>query len=210
MAIGVIRYGAGNATSVCDAFDVIGVETRSVAAPDEMDDLDGFVLPGVGAFAHTMSRLHETGLGDAIRGEAERPGGRPLLGICVGMQVLATSGREFGEHDGLGLVPGTIDPLLPDAGRVPHMGWNEIEITADDALFEGLSPRPAFYFAHSYVFTPGRGAVVSASFEHGLRYPAAVRRGRQYGVQFHPEKSQRDGLRLLANFERICRDGGEP
>ena len=202
-AIGLINYGAGNFTSVRDALEYLELDVVSIDRPGQMDEVAALVLPGVGAFARTMERLDQAGMVTGLQRQVEQ--GKPLLGICVGMQVLADIGHEFGETRGLGLVPGSVERLgvAGDGVRVPHMGWNDVEVVAPHPLFEQLPDPPTFYFAHSYVFRAAEPSVTLATFDSGGPHAAAVRRDNVLGVQFHPEKSQRDGLRLLRNFANM-------
>ena len=198
--IGLINYGAGNFTSVRDALEYLDLAVVSIDRPGQMDEVAALVLPGVGAFARTMQRLDQAGMVTALQRQVEQ--GKLLLGICVGMQVLADAGHEFGETHGLGLLPGSVERLgvAGEGVRVPHMGWNDVDVVAPHPLFEQLPDPPTFYFAHSYVFRAAEPSVTLATFDSGGRHPAAVGRDNVLGVQFHPEKSQRDGLRLLSNF----------
>ena len=202
--IGLINYGAGNFTSVRDALEYLDLEVVSVERPGQMDEAAALVLPGVGAFATTMQRLDRAGMVAGLQRQAEQ--GKLLLGICVGMQVLAEAGHEFGEMPGLGLVPGSVERIdvAGDGVRVPHMGWNNVEVVAEHPLFEGLADPPTFYFAHSYVFRAPEPSATLATFDHGGPHPASVGRDNVLGVQFHPEKSQHDGLRLLRNFATMA------
>jgi glutamine amidotransferase len=202
--VALIDYGSGNLRSaeraLREAARRSGVETRVVVtnAPEVVRDADRVVLPGVGAFAHSMEGLRaRMGLLEALDA-AVRGRGAPFLGVCVGMQLLATRGMEFGEHAGLGWIPGEVRRLEPadPALSVPHMGWNTVEARAHP-LLEG---RASMYFANSFAFHPEDEAVVTGTADHGGRFTAAVARGNIAGVQFHPEKSQAAGLELLARF----------
>jgi glutamine amidotransferase len=201
--IAVIDYGMGNLASVLNALRPIAPDAAPVVGPDGLAEADGIVLPGVGAFGDAMRRLGERGLDAAIVAAAER--GTPLLGICLGMQLLATTGFEFGEHRGLGLVPGEVRPIpAADGLRIPHMGWNDVE-EARGVLLDG-AVAPTFYFVHSYALVADDPAHVTGVVEYGTRLTAVVERGNVLGVQFHPEKSQDDGLLVLRNFARLCRE----
>lgn len=199
MRVGVIECG-GNLTSVVNALTRVGAAVKRVGDPSAIGDLDRLVLPGVGSFARTMDRLHDGGFIEAIRRyAAERRGW--LLGICVGMQVLADRGTEFGDREGLGLVPGVVTKLDTRATgeRLPHMGWNAVSVVNGCPLLRGLDD-PTFYFVHSYRFDAARKEHVAGWCDYAGRFCAAIQRQNVYGVQFHPEKSQADGLRLLGNF----------
>jgi glutamine amidotransferase len=193
--IALIDYGAGNLQSVANALKAAGARDLSITAdPDAVAKADRIVLPGVGAFAACMNGLTAIpGMVEAMR-ERALDGGVPFLGVCVGMQLLATTGEEFGSHAGLGWIDGTVRRLPPAPGvTVPHMGWNDVVPMAAHPL---LVPGEA-YFLHSYAFD---GAHVLATTDHGGPVTAAIGRDNLLGVQFHPEKSQRYGLALLERF----------
>lgn len=199
--IAVVDYGMGNLASVLNALRAISPDAAPVASPDALDDADGIVLPGVGAFGDAMRRLRDQSLDRAVVAAAER--GTPLLGICLGMQLLATTGFEFGEHRGLGLIPGEVRPIpAADRLRIPHMGWNDID-EPSGVLLEG-TVAPTFYFVHSYVFVADDPDHVTGMVDYGSRLTAVVERSTVLGVQFHPEKSQDDGQLVLRNFARLC------
>jgi len=195
--IGVIDYGMGNLESVVKAFATVGCPARVVVAPDEIGACARLVLPGVGAFGRAMENLRERGMVEPIL--ASVAGGIPLLGICLGLQLLFDESEEHGRHAGLGLIPGRVR-RLPDDVKVPHMGWNRVERAANHRLLEGVPDGAYVYFAQSYFVEPEATDSIVATTEHGVRFPSIVARGNVCGVQFHPEKSQRWGLRMLANF----------
>jgi glutamine amidotransferase len=199
--VGLVDYGAGNFASVRNALEHVGARVRAVRTAEELDSVTHVALPGVGAFAACMRRLEQTGLVDPLKRELFH-GDRPFLGICVGMQLLAEWGREFEDHPGLGAIAGEVAriPAEADGLRLPHIGWNEVDVLVDSPLFHGLGERPYFYFVHSYAMTPADPSHVLATTPYGSDVCAAVGDGRVHGVQFHPEKSQRAGLRLLQNF----------
>lgn len=201
--IGVVDYGAGNLRSVEFALEELDVPHRRVSEPEQLGEVERVVLPGVGAAASAMRALRERGLADALR-ETESP----LLGICLGMQLLVrTSDEGDGEVTCLGLLPGRTRRIRTSR-RLPHIGWNRLEFDGErDRIFEGLPADGAYcYFLHGHrVECPDRH--VRARTEYGERFPAALRRGRVAGLQFHPEKSGPVGLRILQNF---CRPGGDP
>ncbi|KQM64013.1 MULTISPECIES: imidazole glycerol phosphate synthase subunit HisH [unclassified Sphingomonas] len=193
--IALIDYGAGNLHSVANALKAAGARDLSITAdPDAVAQADRIVLPGVGAFAACMNGLTAIpGMVEAMRSRA-LDGGVPFLGVCVGMQLLATTGEEFGSHAGLGWIDGAVRRLAPAPGvTVPHMGWNDVVPAAPHPL---LVPGEA-YFLHSYAF---EGDHVLATTDHGGPVTAAIGRDNLLGVQFHPEKSQRYGLALLERF----------
>ena len=203
--VALIDYGSGNLRSAEKAL-VRAADGKSEVVvtcdPETVAAADRVVLPGVGAFAACMSALQaRPGLIEAMT-EAVRRRGAPFLGVCVGMQLMATRGLEFGVTPGLDWIPGEVRRLEPSdpAAKIPHMGWNALTDVADHPLFAGLKDGRAVYFTHSFAFYPDDPADVAAWAEHGGRFPAAVARGNMAGVQFHPEKSQHSGLNLLASF----------
>jgi glutamine amidotransferase len=197
--IAVVDYGMGNLRSVLNALEHVGAEATLATAADQVAAAEKVVLPGVGAFGDGMRNLAQRGLATAV--QAFATAGRPLLGICLGMQLLASRGTEFGDHEGLGLIPGTVDPLDTDQSlRVPHVGWNAVTPLSASRLLVGLPSEPIFYFAHSYHLIPENPSTVTGTTDYGKPLTASIERGYLFGVQFHPEKSQRDGLKLLENF----------
>jgi glutamine amidotransferase len=209
VTVAVIDYGSGNLRSAAKACERAaadaGLDERILvtARAEEAASAERIVLPGVGAFADCMAGLAALpGMLEALE-EAVRRKGRPFLGICVGMQLMAERGVEFGAHPGLGWLAGEVARIAPADSRlkVPHMGWNQLEIARPHPLFDGLGERPFVYFLHSYAFRPAEPATL-AETEYGGPVCAAVGRDNLLGVQFHPEKSQDAGLRLIANFLR--------
>ena len=203
--VALIDYGSGNLRSAEKAL-VRAADGKSeivvTCDPDAVANADRLVLPGVGAFAACMAALQaRPGLVEAMT-QAVRLKGAPFLGVCVGMQLLASRGLEFGETPGLGWIEGEVRRLqAPDPSvKIPHMGWNELSDVADQPVVAGLRHGEPVYFTHSFAFFPKDARDVAAYVDHGGRFPAAVARGNVAGVQFHPEKSQASGLTLLANF----------
>jgi imidazole glycerol-phosphate synthase subunit HisH len=209
--IGVIDYGMGNRRSVQKALEHVGADAAITRDHDVLRDADGLVLPGVGAFPRAMGNLVELGLVELIRERASRQ--TPLLGICLGLQLLFEGSVELEDTEGIGLIPGEVGWLETGGLRVPHIGWSEVSFVRSSPLTEGLpeSGRP-FYHVHSLVATPRDQADVVGTAEYGGRFVTFVQRGAVAGVQFHPEKSSADGLRLLANFAGMCStaSGGSP
>lgn len=204
--IAIIDYKMGNLRSVQKGFEHAGVS--DVVVTDDASVVgaaDGIVLPGVGAFRDASANLKASGLWDLVIDRVSA--GTPFLGICLGMQLLASIGLEDGEWEGLGIVPGTCD-RLPAGVKVPHIGWNSVEYPRESRLFEGIEPGSAFYFVHSYRLVPADGSCIIGRTEYGVPFASAVERGSAYAVQFHPEKSSALGLRLLSNFAGIVDDGG--
>ncbi len=206
MRVGVIDYGVGNLGSVLRSLEQLRVAPVLVNRAQDMHAVDGLILPGVGNFADCARLLEAGGWIQALRDEVLGYG-RPLLGVCVGMQLLADSSTE-GAVDGqptpgLGFIPGQVRHLgsLGCGLRVPHVGWNGVQrIAQDDRLFAGIPDGTDFYFVHSYAFVPQDEADLLATTDYGVTVTAAVRRGHVWGTQFHPEKSSRAGFRLLRNF----------
>ena len=200
--IAVVDYGMGNLHSMAKAIEYVGEDVRVTSEADVIRAADRIVLPGVGAFGECMANLARTGLLEVLREQVlERR--RPFLGVCVGMQLLADVGHEHGEHAGLGWVPGEVVRLQPDdpASRVPHTGWNDLEVAAGDgAPVDALRGTGSFYFNHSYRFAPAEPGVVAATCTHGETFAAVIHRDNVLATQFHPEKSQQGGLDFLADF----------
>ena len=196
MRIALIDYGAGNLRSAARALAAAGGSPEIVTGPSGLGEIDAIVVPGVGAFAQAMRRLHAAGLVEPIRDAARHR--LPLVGICLGMQLLFESSEEGEPVQGLGLLRGTVR-RLPECVRVPHVGWNTFEPCVPDPLFTGL-PATYVYFVHSYVAHPIDPSVVLSETYYGTRFPAIVRHDRIWGLQFHPEKSSRAGAALLANL----------
>ncbi len=201
--IDVIDYGMGNRRSVQKALERVGARTTVTSRPDELRAADGLVLPGVGAFPLAMRNLRSVALDELIRERVAD--GVPLLGICLGMQLLFEHSCELQPTTGLGLLAGSVTALNTGGLRVPHIGWNEVRFERPSVLSSGLPESgAAFYHVHSFAARPGDCADVAASTEYGERFATIVERGVVAGVQFHPEKSSADGLRLLANFAAVC------
>lgn len=198
--IGIIDYGMGNIQSVRNALERAGTSARIVLQGAELAECDGLVLPGVGAFGQAMANLTAAGMVRAIANRVAD--GTPLLGICLGLQLLAEGSEEHGWHPGLGLVPGRVRRMRVAPGsHLPHVGWNEARRTpVDDAgLFEGVPDPSSFYFVHSYALDCDPGVVI-ATTDYDGPVTAAIRFGSVFATQFHPERSQTNGLRILRNF----------
>ncbi len=207
--IAVIDYGAGNLRSVVNAFEAIGQKPQVTNKPADLKASDAIVLPGVGAFGDGMSNLRRTGMVEALNEEVLDKK-KPYLGICLGLQFLAQLGLEHGTHEGFGWVKGKVIRLEPNETRfrVPHIGWNGLDTRRSFPLFENLEDGPIFYFVHSYHLVPEAEDrdVISATCDHGQDVTAAVQKGNIFGVQFHPEKSQRSGLTVLKNFVKFVQE----
>jgi glutamine amidotransferase len=203
--IAVLDYGIGNLRSAEKALQHLGVEAALTTDPAVARRARGVVLPGVGAFGRCMEQLRESGLEPVVHEAVEA--GKPFLGICVGMQMLFDASEESPGVQGLGIVPGEVRRLATTE-RLPHMGWNTLEITHGSVLFDGLSDGSWLYFVHSYAPVPSDRSVIAATTEYGGEVVAAVEQGHVWATQFHPEKSAANGLRLLENFAHRC--AGEP
>ena len=200
--IAILDYGMGNLRSVEKALERVGSEAEITADPGAVRGADGVILPGVGAFPAAMRRVHELGL-DAV--VAERlEAGTPVLGICLGLQLLFSHSSENDGADGLGLLAGEVGPLAAPGLKLPHIGWSPVRWEKGSELTQGLESESPFYFVHTYTPRPGDAGDVLGTAEYGERFTCAVARPPLYGVQFHPEKSSTAGLRLLANFAEIC------
>jgi glutamine amidotransferase len=195
--IAIIDYGVGNLRSVEKAFAAVGCAATVTSDERELRQADRLVLPGVGAFAHCMRSLRARGLAELVRELAEK--GTPLLGVCVGMQMLFEVSEEFEETSGLGFVKGRVRRFNGDL-IVPQVGWNQIHQRRNHPLFKGITDVSFFYFVHSFYCEPEDGKVVVGETEYGVPYASVIAQGSICGVQFHPEKSQAVGLRLLQNF----------
>ncbi len=208
MTTAIIDYGSGNLRSAEKSFqraarEVGGGEIIVTADPEIVRKADRVVLPGVGAFADCRAGLLAVeGMVEVL--EAHRAAGKPFFGICVGMQLLASVGREFGDTQGLGWIDGAIEKFVPSdpALKIPHMGWNALEITREHPLFDGVHAGDHVYFVHSYHFMPENTDDALAHVDYGGPITAAVGHGAIFGTQFHPEKSQAVGLRIIGNFLR--------
>jgi glutamine amidotransferase len=198
--LAVIDYGAGNLRSVMHALGYLKAENvQLVQQPEQMQGATKLILPGVGAFGAGMQQLHAQGLVEPIR-EAVASG-IPYLGICLGMQFLFDYSDEMGHHEGLGILKGKVTrfPAFDDL-KVPHMGWNTLEVQRESALLSNLPENPYAYFVHSYYCVPDDSTDILISVDYGIPFTTAVERANVYGVQFHPEKSQQLGLQILRNF----------
>jgi len=206
--IAILDYGMGNLRSVEKALERVGVETLRTPDAELASQADGLVLPGVGAFPKAMQRVRDLGFDRLV---AQRVGeGRPVLGICLGMQLLFEHSSEHGGAEGLGLLAGGVEPLEAGGLKVPHIGWEPVRWQHPSALAEGIDSETPFYFVHSLAPVPAQDEDVLGTAAYGVRFACAVERPPLYGFQFHPEKSSAAGLRLLANFTRVCASGPVP
>jgi glutamine amidotransferase len=202
--IAIINYGSGNIQAIANIYKRLGVEFTVVSKPDDLETADRIVLPGVGAFDQAMGELNQSGLRQALdRNVVEHR--KPLLGICVGMQLLASRSQE-GTLDGLGWIGGAVTKFAPPPDgdlRLPHMGWNDVRPVRENPLFEGVDLSGGYYFLHSYYFDCDREESVLATTTYGSGFASAVNIENIYGVQFHPEKSHGAGIQLLKNFASL-------
>jgi glutamine amidotransferase len=200
MTIAVIDYGLGNVTSVAGAVEKLGFDAIITDKQSELTLAEKLILPGVGAFGDGMANLHKHGLADVLT-ELVMEKKKPVLGICLGFQLLAEESDEFGSHKGLGWVKGRVRRLAPadPALRVPHVGWNDLEQTQESLLYRDVPRDSLFYYVHSFAL-PSDLAYTVGTCSHGETFSAALQSGNIYGTQFHPEKSQQAGLTLLGNF----------
>ena len=203
--IGVVDYGMGNRRSVQKALERVGATVAVTRDHEELRRSDGLVLPGVGAFPIAMRNLRELGLAELMRAEVDR--GTPLLGICLGMQLLFERSEELEPANGLGFVPGEVTRLQTGGLRIPHIGWNEVCFERRSPLAEGLPAEGCpFYHVHSFAARPADAGDVVGTTEYGEPFATIIGRGAVFGVQFHPEKSSSHGLRMLLSFVGLCGD----
>lgn len=202
--IGIIDYGMGNLKSICNALESINEEYLISAYKYDLRKCSGLILPGVGSFKEGMFNLRKDGLYSVVK-EVEGTG-KPLLGICLGMQLLFEKGYEGEETKGIGLLKGKVIKMDEEKLRVPNIGWNSLNINKDDKLVKGLKEESYMYYVHSYYADEyNEEDLVASSDYYGLNIPGIVRRGNIIGVQFHPEKSGEEGIKLLKNFCKICK-----
>ena len=203
--IAIIDYGMGNLRSVMNAFRAAGGDARVAAVPSDLADADAVVLPGVGAFADGMRSLRERGFLPALE-DAVRKEGRPFLGLCLGMQLMARRGSEHGDQSGLGWIDAVVERLPSTVEsaelRVPHVGWNEVTFSSTSGLYQDLGTSESFYFVHSYVVTGAPAAIVSGETVYGASFAASIEVDNIFATQFHPEKSHKAGQAVLRNFLR--------
>ena len=198
--IAIVDYGVGNLFSLNSSLELIGAESIVTSDPQVLRSADKILLPGVGAFEDAARKLRDSGLADLLKELAAE--GKPLLGICLGMQLLFEKSYEYGEHEGLGLIPGSVKPIrdvIPTDYKIPHIGWNGLHLNGDCPLFRNIREGDCVYFVHSFYAT-GCEPYVTATADYGAELTAAVAKGNVYGCQFHPEKSGKVGLSILKAF----------
>jgi len=202
--IGIVDYNMGNLASVINAFAKVGVDATLESDPTKLDQYDKLILPGVGAFGDAMEHLKSNGMDEAVMTYAKS--GKPLLGICLGMQLLFESSEEFGSHKGLGLIPGKVvafdESKFDHPQKVPHMGWNELFVQEETALFSELKKDFYLYFVHSYHAVCDDKYAIGKT-HYGYEFVSAVQNDNIYGIQPHPEKSHENGLQIIENFAKL-------
>lgn len=204
--IGIIDYGVGNLFSLKSSFEAIGEEVFVSGNKSELREAEGLILPGVGAFADAIAKLRENSLDEFVREQAES--GKPLMGICLGMQLLFEKSYEYGEHEGLSLLKGQVVPMqgsIPEELKIPHIGWNALhKIKSDSPLLKDVNEGDCVYFVHSFYAQNCEDSLL-ATTEYGKELTAAVAKGNVMGCQFHPEKSGETGMKILRAFVNICK-----
>lgn len=198
--IAIIDYGMGNLRSVQKGFEKVGFEAEITSDPEEVLRAEKVVLPGVGAFGDAMHNLREAGMIDVIHDTVKA--GKPFLGICLGLHLMFDSSEEFGLHEGLGIFRGKVK-LIPPGLKVPHIGWNQIEIQKQDVILNDIPNGSAFYFVHSYYVDPVVTEQITTLTDYGIKFASIVSQDNVFGIQFHPEKSSTIGLRILKNFGEL-------
>jgi len=202
--IGIVDYNMGNLASVINAFAKVGVDATLESDPTKLGQYDKLILPGVGAFGDAMEHLKENSMDEAVIAYAKT--GKPLLGICLGMQLLFESSEEFGAHKGLELIPGNViafdESKFDHPQKVPHMGWNELFVQKETPLFDGLDKDFYLYFVHSYHAVCDDAYAIGKT-HYGYEFVSAVQNGNIYGIQPHPEKSHENGLQIIENFAKL-------
>lgn len=204
LSVAIIDYGVGNLTSVANAVSRLQVKVDVSSDPVELKKATHIILPGVGSFAEGMKGLTERGFIPLLREEVMTKK-KPFLGICLGMQLLAAEGFEHGHHQGLGFIPGSVRMIdTTQSGlRLPHIGWNDVELSDRHRISNGFDHRPVFYFVHSYQLIPSDARVIAGTCEYGEKITALIESGNICGAQFHPEKSHDDGLQIFRNFLQL-------
>ncbi len=201
--IAIVDYGMGNLRSVEKGFIKVGIDARITNRPEVIERADGVVLPGVGAFKDCMRELTSLELTDAIVQAVKK--GKPYLGICLGLQVLFSESEEFGRCRGLDIFKGKVVRFQDGTLKIPHMGWNELTIQKQNPLLNGIEDKTYFYFVHSFYVAPEDDSIIATTTDYGLNFTSMIWKDNVFAVQFHPEKSQSAGLRLLENFGRFVK-----
>lgn len=201
--IGILDYGMGNLSSVRNALNFLQIESLIISSPDHLTEVSHMIIPGVGAFSAAMDNIIKAGFLEPIRTFAGS--GKPIMGICLGMQLLATEGTESEICRGLDLIKGRVEMLQVENLSLPHMGWNGINLKSEHPIFEGVKMNADFYFVHSFVFKPADLTNVLTTTDYGTDFTSIITSGagNVIGIQFHPEKSQKQGLKILDNFSKM-------
>jgi glutamine amidotransferase len=200
--ITVVDYGMGNLRSVAKALEKVGLDVKVSSNPSDIKNAKGIVVPGVGAFGDAIHNLERFGLLEEVIKSIKE--GKPYLGICLGLQILFEYGYEFGEHQGLGILKGKVIRFEnKDDFKVPHMGWNQVWIKQGNGLFSGIKEGEYFYFVHSFYAVPYEKEDIASTTDYSVEFCSAVEKNNVWAVQFHPEKSQKAGLKLLENFKKF-------
>ena len=203
--IGILNYGLGNINAFTNIYKILDIPCKIISSKNELSGVDRMILPGVGAFDYAMKRFNESGLRNKVE-KMVLNSGIPIIGICVGMQMLANSSEE-GKREGLGWIPADVRLFdtsnIPHKTKLPHMGWNTIKFKSDEYLFKNLNDNPRFYFLHSYYFKSKKDNLIISETIYGYKFTSSIRLNNIYGVQFHPEKSHQNGIQLLYNFSKI-------
>ena len=201
--LGVVNYGSGNYRSVCNALDFLSIDYLAIETAQDLTRVSHIILPGVGAFNDCMTRLNALNLVDDLKKEVLK-NKKLFLGICVGHQILMSWGTEFGKREGLGWINGSTEKLISTNNLpIPHIGWTEVYYSSDNPLFQNIDAGSTFYFVHSFYVKPESTNDILATSHYGIEFTAAIQRDNIFGVQFHPEKSQENGLQLLKNFSKM-------
>lgn len=198
--IAMIDYGAGNIRSVAKAFETLGAQIKVTQDPDDLAKADKIVLPGVGAFGKAAEALHEKGLLEPIHEEVAK--GKPFFGICIGLHLLFEDGEEDPGYQGIGLLKGHV-PRFRVSLKVPHLGWNQVTQVQDSPLWKGIPDGSFFYFAHSYYIQPETDEIAIGKTDYEIDVLSAIQRDNVFGIQFHPEKSHKWGLKVLENYIKL-------
>ena len=201
MRVAILNYGMGNLTSATRAFEHVGASVDLTDDHSRVREADAVVLPGVGAFPRAMQAVRRLGLDELVR--ERHDAGVPILGICLGMQLLFDSSTELGGAEGIGLLRGTVEPLDGAGLKIPQIGWNDVLFRREKQLGRGLGEKAAMYHVHSFAVKPADPDVIAGTATYGNEFVSAVEQDNIFGVQFHPEKSSRDGLQLLQNFVNV-------
>lgn len=201
--IGIINYGVGNLKSVKNSLDYLNIPNTIIENPQEINNFDKLILPGVGAFGAAMEKLNKLGFTTKIKAFAKQS--KPILGICLGMQLLFEEGLEYGRHKGLGLIKGQVLPFKSrvDNLPIPLIGWNSITKNNESPLLKNIDDNSCFYFVHSFYCEPKEKSIIVANANYGIEFPAIIHKKNILGCQFHPEKSQSAGLQILKNFNNL-------